>query len=67
MIILLAPFVAEKYARISAAFPRTAALRIAAVRLSPDGISRARLRASIALVLNSQANEAGINSDELLA
>ena len=66
MVVLLAPFVTEKYARISTAFPRTAALRIAAVRLSPDGISRARLRASTALVLNSQANEAGINSDELL-
>ena len=47
--------------------PRIAARRIATVRLSPDGILRARSRALIALALNSQAKEAGIDSDELLA
>jgi hypothetical protein len=60
-------FAAEKYAWISAAFPRIAALRIATVRLCPDGILRARSRASIALELNAQAKEAGVDSDELLA
>ncbi|WP_027545611.1 MULTISPECIES: hypothetical protein [unclassified Bradyrhizobium] len=50
-------FVAEKYAWISAAFPRIAALRIAAVRLFPDGNSRARRKASIALEFSSQAND----------
>jgi hypothetical protein len=60
-------FAAEKYAWISAAFPRIAALRIATLRLSPDGIVRARSRASFALELNARAKEAGTDSDELLA
>jgi len=66
-VILRRSFAAEKYAWISAALPRIAALRIATVRLSPDGILRARSRASIALELNAQAKEAGVDSDELLA